>query len=258
MRLLTEHLNRSILLLEPLFEKPARALKFKNIMSTALTLLPALLSATLLAGCAGLNRDALPESRNTASFDTLFGYQEIQQTNIAIFQQWLTVIAQDFDQYDNAACDAYSKPENCDLMQWYDFLRSIDNLSAEAQLDAVNRFVNNRYYVEDTENYGLDDYWAAPNLFLDKGGDCEDYAIMKLMSLKLLGWSDDSLRIVVVQDTKLRRPHAILAVSSNEQIWILDNQSPSVAPQRSIAHYAPVYSLNKQNWWLHEPREKHL
>jgi predicted transglutaminase-like cysteine proteinase len=58
---------------------------------------------------------------------------------------------------------------------------------------------------------------------------------------------------VVVQDTNLGMPHAILAVASEQDVWILDNQAASIVAERNIEHYAPVYSISGRQWWLHMP-----
>src|ERR1700744_4250940 len=57
------------------------------------------------------------------------------------------------------------------------------------RLRAVNDFFNQRLaYMEDIDNWGVQDYWASPLESLGKGaGDCEDYAIGKYFTLTTLG-----------------------------------------------------------------------
>ena len=57
------------------------------------------------------------------------------------------------------------------------------------KLKAVNDFFNQRLaYMEDIDNWGVQDYWASPLESLGKGaGDCEDYAIGKYFTLTSLG-----------------------------------------------------------------------
>ena len=141
----------------------------------------------------------------------------------------------------------------CHLHQWQKYLASIQDLSREKQIRAVNQYANRKQYVLDLDNYGLEDYWAIAREFLQNGGDCEDYALTKLFSLRWLGFPTEDLRIVVLQDTNLRIPHAILAVSSNDDILILDNQIAEVVSHQHIVHYAPVYSINEDHWWIHIP-----
>ena len=122
------------------------------------------------------------------------------------------------------------------------------------QLKAVNLYANSRDYVLDLHNYGVEDYWAIPREFLNNGGDCEDYAITKFFSLRWLGLPTEDLRLVIVQDTNLRVPHAVLAVARGNEVFILDNQVQAVLPHRDVVHYAPVFSINEAHWWIHVPR----
>ena len=112
---------------------------------------------------------------------------------------------------------------------------------------------NDKDYVLDLDNYGLEDYWAIPREFFANGGDCEDFAITKYFSLRWLGYPRETLRIVVVQDTNLRVPHAVLAVARGADVLVLDNQVREVLKHREVVHYVPVYSINESRWWIHMP-----
>lgn len=142
---------------------------------------------------------------------------------------------------------------HCYLKEWYAFLESIKGLPPQEQITAVNRYVNKKKYVPDITNYGLEDYWAIAREFLYNGGDCEDYAITKFFSLRWLGFKSEIIRIVVLQDTNLRIPHAVLAVSFDDDILILDNQSEEVVSHKQIVHYVPLFSVDEKHWWLHLP-----
>lgn len=83
-------------------------------------------------------------------------------------------------------------------------------------------------------------------------GDCEDYAISKYASLRALGVPEDRMRIVILQDTAKNIPHAILAVYADNGILILDNQIKTVKRDTEISNYRPIYSINRQGWWLHK------
>ena len=188
-------------------------------------------------------------------FDRLFGYSEVPQSDISVFPQWLKILEEKITSgINDGECADTEKFNRCHLQEWREFLNSISDHTPAEQLNAVNRFANDQNYVLDIENYGLEDYWALPELFLQNGGDCEDYVIVKLFSLKWLGWETRSMRLVVVQDTNLRLPHAILAVADGEDVFILDNQASRIVLERSIVHYAPVYSISDRQWWLHLPK----
>lgn len=190
-----------------------------------------------------------------ADFDALFGYTQVPQADISVFPQWLDVLEKQLvEQASVSDCRAEHILTRCDLQSWRDYLDDIRHLPRDEQLAAVNRFANEQKYVLDIENYGLEDYWAAPDLFLENGGDCEDYVIVKLFSLRWLGWPLTDMRLVVVQDTNLRMAHAVLAVADAADVWILDNLVSRIVPERTIVHYAPVYSISERQWWLHLPR----
>lgn len=183
----------------------------------------------------------------------LFGFQQQAQEDIADFPQWVSVLERHLRD-DLAEGDCGERRLNrCHLAEWRAFIEGIRGLPPEEQLDRVNRHANERRYLLDIDLYGLEDYWAIPREFLPQGGDCEDFAITKFLSLKWLGYDPASLRVVVVQDTNLRIPHAVLAVQRGNDIRILDNQVRRVVSHRDIVHYVPVYSINEQRWWLHLP-----
>jgi predicted transglutaminase-like cysteine proteinase len=178
-------------------------------------------------------------------FSAMFGYGEVRQADIGVFPQWVNVL----DSQDSTGTKSTDLKEE----DWREFLNSVRNKSSREQLDAVNRYVNRQNYVVDQKNYGSADHWAQPGQFLANGGDCEDFAILKFFSLRWLGWPAEKLRLVVVQDTKLRQPHAVLAVASGHYVLILDNQASRIVSQAAVPHYAPVYSISDRQWWLHLP-----
>jgi predicted transglutaminase-like cysteine proteinase len=144
-----------------------------------------------------------------------------------------------------------AKERFCVPAVWLSFLDSVRNASRLVQLNAVNQWANARPYIEDQTNWGVPDYWETPGEFLARGGDCEDFAITKYLSLVRLGFSPDDLRIVIVQDVKLHAFHAVLAVHVDGTAWLLDNQLQKAVPMASAAQYVPIYSLNERGWWLH-------
>lgn len=198
---------------------------------------------------------ALPNSLFAGEFPAdLFGYQQTAKSNIDIFPQWVSVLERYLaDNLRDGDCRG-GKLNTCYLRDWRLFLDQVRELQPLEQIRQVNRYANNKDYVLDLDNYGLEDYWAIPREFLLNGGDCEDYAITKLLSLRWLGYSADTLRIVVLQDTNLRIAHAVLALGRGDDILILDNQVEGVLSHRSIVHYAPVYSVSDSQWWMHGPQ----
>lgn len=189
-----------------------------------------------------------------AAVTPVFGYQEIVKSNLDLFPQWLSVLKRHKSRL-RTEPHCVSKEENaCRVEGWLAFLESIKHLPGLEQIHQVNEYVNRRPYVLDIDNYDIDDYWATPAEFLQRNGDCEDFAIIKMLSLKQLGFDVSKMRVVVVQDTNLRIPHAVMSIDRGEETLILDNQIKEVISDKYIYHYVPVYSINEKSWWMHLPK----
>ena len=186
------------------------------------------------------------------SRQNLFGSSEMRGENLAFFPQFVDMLrryAADLTQV-NAAC-SQSGQTSCVLQDWAGFIVSLQGLDRRTQLEHVNRYINNIDYVEDHANWGQEDYWATPAQFFTRAGDCEDYAIAKYLTLRSLGVPIEQMRIVVLMDNNLGIGHAVLAVYTENDVLVLDNQISQVVSESSIHHYQPVYSLNERNWWRH-------
>lgn len=134
---------------------------------------------------------------------------------------------------------------------WKDMLDEAGYHPVITQLAIINEFINTAPYVPDIKGVGKRDQWLAPEVFLDKGGDCEDFAIAKMASLKALGFHADRLRLVIVDDQNSAQKHAVLAVFLGGDIYILDNQLRKVVSQDTITHYDPICSMTNACLWMH-------
>ncbi len=84
----------------------------------------------------------------------------------------------------------------------------------------VNRQVNSAVHeVSDRNQYGVEEYWALPS---GRGGDCEDFALMKKMVLMKQGVPASQLMIATVLD-RHRAPHAVLVLRTGSGDLVLDN-----------------------------------
>ncbi len=186
-------------------------------------------------------------------FPPLFGSREVRSSNIGFFPKWTGALERAAAEAlgTRAACKPVSPGRCIGGADWGRFLVSLAGASREAQLEAVNRYVNQAPYLPDLLNYGARDHWATPVELFARGGDCEDYAIAKFVALRALGFSNSRLRLVVVQDLMRRRPHAVLAVKVNDGVLVLDNQLPWIVPAEALGHYRPFYSVNEENLWRH-------
>ncbi|HZS81736.1 MAG TPA: transglutaminase-like cysteine peptidase [Stellaceae bacterium] len=183
------------------------------------------------------------------SYPKLFGTNETRSSNIAPFPKWTDMLARHYaeERRGDPPCTP-TRFVRCAVQDWLAFLTGERGKPRQSQLAEVNDFINRHPYVLDRINY-----WETPREFAVHDGDCKDYAIAKYFSLRYLGWPENALRVVVVQDLNLRVAHAVLAVYVGDQILILDNQVRQVVRAETIKHYRPYYSINESHWWLHKP-----
>ncbi|VAV85126.1 hypothetical protein MNBD_DELTA01-223 [hydrothermal vent metagenome] len=194
----------------------------------------------------GINTAALTSAGTALAGEktTLFESIEARQESSEISEQLEVVMSR----YEQESVKGFSDKGS---QKWQSFLATLEGMSEVEQIKAVNTYVNRKSYKTDKANYGTGDYWATPKEFFDRGGDCEDFAIVKLLSLQQLGFNTDSLRVVVLIDTELRTPHAVLAAYIDGDVLILDNQSSTVKSHTTLSNYVPLYSINSTGWWMH-------
>lgn len=189
----------------------------------------------------------------------LFGYNERKADGIEPFLQWQQAIERHSRMLSGTLppCDIDEKTICMSPSTPWDLLvEQFRELPKGRQLIQVNKLLNQvQQYVLDPINWKREDYWASPAQFFNKGGDCEDFSILKYFVLKDLGWRDEQLRIVVVHDNSRDLPHAVLAVSYKDREFILDNQIDVVVQHSRILHYRPIYSVNQNSWWRHTPSQ---
>ncbi len=184
---------------------------------------------------------------------SFFGSTEIRKTDLKPFPKWTDMLAAFEKEHAAKAGECkVTAEEKCYYRAWTKFIAGLKGAAPAEQLEKVNAYMNQAKYVVDQVNYQVDDYWATPGQFFAKMGDCEDYAIAKYLTLLALGWDSAKLRVVAVQDMNLKIPHAVLAITQGDEVFILDNQIQQVMAAEKIKHYRPIYSVNDKSWWLHK------
>lgn len=191
---------------------------------------------------------ALARAAATMARPSIFGYGETSSPDISLFPKWTRVLER--------SAPPRISPDDCRSLPWLCVTpaSAIAAPASEArlrQLRQVNGRINDVRYRTDDRNYGTEDYWATPDQFFARGGDCEDYAIAKYFALRELGFAADDLRIAVVRDQRAREVHAVLIAFIGTEAYVLDNKSRDVRASRSIGHYQPYYTINENGWWLH-------
>lgn len=215
-----------------------------------------LLACALLLG-ATIQTVGAGESPQPSFFNTV----EVKSNNMAPFKKWRSALArynEEAKTNPHPGC-AGKEMQICTYDDWTNFLKSLQDKPPLIQLNEINNQINQAKYITDTANWGQSDYWATPAEFMARFGDCEDYAILKYLSLQRLGWKESQLRVVAVKDLNLKVGHAVLIVffkhPKTGQVLnlLLDNQIKSIANADNIRHYQPVFSINKYFWWRHTP-----
>ena len=136
---------------------------------------------------------------------------------------------------------------------WRHLLASVDGLPRRAQLQAVNRWVNDR--IAYTEDRG--DHWAGAAEALARGrGDCEDYAITKMQLLAALGFAEKDLYVSIVRDLVRQSDHAVLAVRLDGAFLVLDNGTSEVLDGRELDDYRPTFTYAARGTWIHGYRQE--
>lgn len=168
----------------------------------------------------------------------LFGHRGIVSEDTSAFTKWNGVLER----------QAHSKPTE-KINKWHIFLDSIRSKNPDEQIKAVNNYMNRVPYISDKDNYGVGDYWATLAEFLERGGDCEDYALAKYFSLLELGFDAKQMKIVILYDRSKGLDHTVLALTWDGKTEILDNQSRYVRDADALQHYKPIYAISGYSWW---------
>jgi predicted transglutaminase-like cysteine proteinase len=143
-----------------------------------------------------------------------------------------------------------AQPEACRSSAARHFIAIVDDArlyTGRARLGSVNQAINKALrYASDPDQHGVDDHWNAPLASLAAGrGDCEDYAIAKLVALREAGIADEDLRLVIVRDVKLQEFHAALAAQVDGRWIVLDNRQLAMAEDGELRHFVPLFAIRQ-------------
>jgi predicted transglutaminase-like cysteine proteinase len=184
----------------------------------------------------------------------IFNSLETRKEGLKPFPKWNGALEKYFEErMDTPGSCGDAQFNRCHYLEWQAELERLRDRDPKSQMKEINKFMNGHRYIVDPVNWGVLDYWASPGEFFRRQGDCEDYAIAKYLSLKILELPADEMRIVILNDLNLRVAHAILAIYIDSEVMVLDNQLSIMIEARRIRHYQPIYSVNETGWWKHKP-----
>ncbi|MDR2786849.1 MAG: transglutaminase-like cysteine peptidase [Candidatus Accumulibacter sp.] len=140
------------------------------------------------------------------------------------------------------------------LDEWLFMIASSKGIKEEARLMRVNDFINGSLaFEEDISVWDQSDYWATPLEMIGKGrGDCEDFAIIKYISLRMAGVASAKLRLVYAKArlNGMAGPvwvaHMVLAyyATPGAEPLVLDNLNGTILPASRRPDLQPVFSFN--------------
>ena len=156
------------------------------------------------------------------------------------------------------AQEKYGLEARMRLVSWEELLQRYSGATDREKLEKINSFFNKKiFFAKDIDVYGVEDYWATPVECLSRGaGDCEDYAIAKYFSLKMMGVAEEKLRIAYVKALQYNMFHMVMLYYSNPGAdpLVLDNLVDSIKPASERGDLLPIFTFNGAGLWLAHDR----
>ena len=143
------------------------------------------------------------------------------------------------------------------VLIWYQLINGYNDARALEKLELVNNFFNQLAFVNDSELWGQEDYWATPlQMISSNGGDCEDYSIAKYFTLRKMGIPEERMRLTYVKALQLDQAHMVLTYfpTPDSEPLILDNLVTDIRLSSERTDLLAVYSFNGNGLWLAKKR----
>jgi predicted transglutaminase-like cysteine proteinase len=154
----------------------------------------------------------------------------------------------------------YGAEAAASVSTWRNMIADSSTLPETEQIERVNRFINNRTrFEEDIVVWRQPDYWASPlELLAKRAGDCEDFAITKYATLRILGIPAEKLRLTYVRarigaaNSNVTQAHMVLSyyATPSADPLILDNLIAEIRPATRRPDLLPVFSFNHTGLWV--------
>ena len=177
-----------------------------------------------------------------------FALSTIALTAGGLHDKWLGLQGRlDDDMVQLALCDG--DREGCVSPAALRLLAIVDTArqrEGRAKFGEINRAINLAIRaMSDEALYGESDVWASPLAsFGHLAGDCEDYAIAKVVALRLAGVAADDLRILIMRDAVRGEDHAVAAARLDGRWLTLDNRRMAMVEDADIRNYRPTFVMD--------------
>ncbi|NMG36857.1 transglutaminase [Azoarcus sp. TTM-91] len=164
------------------------------------------------------------------------------------------------DRMQQLARERYGNAAEETVADWRRMMAQAQEADEVERLSRVNTFFNRRIaFEDDIVVWKQPDYWATPLETMGRAaGDCEDFAIAKYMSLRLLGIPAEKLRLIYVRariggpQSTISQAHMVVgyfATPGGEPL-VLDNLIGDVRPAARRTDLVPVFSFNSEGLWV--------
>jgi predicted transglutaminase-like cysteine proteinase len=179
---------------------------------------------------------------------------------LVIFGMGLAFADVDLDRMLSLAGQRYGNAGTTAVTAWRELLDQTAQKPEAVKLQRVNDFFNRRTrFGEDIEIWGKTDYWATPLETLGRGeGDCEDFAIAKYVTLKLLGVPSGKMRLTYVKariggpSSTLVQAHMVLSYypAPDAEPLVLDNLISDIRPASLRTDLITIFGFNTEGLWV--------
>jgi predicted transglutaminase-like cysteine proteinase len=190
----------------------------------------------------------------------LFGQFRRRLMLILLLSSSLALAGADLDRLLLLAAEKYDDHGVETVDAWRRLLLSLAHQGEAAKIRQVNEFFNRKiHFDEDVNVWGVRDYWATPLEVLGRTrGDCEDFAIAKYATLRILGVPAEKLQLTYVKariagsQSDTTQAHMVLGYyqSPNDEPLVLDNLISEVRPASRRPDLSPVFSFNAEGLWV--------
>ena len=172
----------------------------------------------------------------------------------------LAVAGVDIDRMLLLASQRYGNTGAATVVAWREMLTMGSAEPEAAKLKRVNAFFNQKIrFGDDSKIWGVADYWATPLEVLGRGeGDCEDFAIAKYVTLKLMGVPSAKMRLTYVKarlggpQSQIVQAHMVLSYyqAPEDEPLILDNLITEIRPASRRPDLTTVFGFNAEGLWV--------
>lgn len=177
-----------------------------------------------------------------------------------IFSAGLVLANADMDRLLLLASQRYGDSGAASVSAWRVVLIQASGQSDVVKLRQVNDFFNRRTrFGDDNDIWGKPDYWATPLETLGRAqGDCEDFAIAKYVTLKLLGVAPEKLRLTYVKariggpQSAVVQAHMVLSYypAPDDEPLVLDNLISDIRPASRRTDLITIFGFNAEGLWV--------